>query len=55
MVVPPAPARFLANDHLSQVSCLFANAKGNKVTPGAIQRFPGIYLTEEINLENNLL
>ena len=53
--------RFLANDHLSQMSCQLANYKGdNEVKLGAVHRSPDIYLTAEENpiksqLEDSLM
>jgi hypothetical protein len=44
---------FLANGYLPRVSCqsrLSANDKGDEMTPGAVRRSHGIYLTTEENL-----
>ena len=52
VVVPLAPLKFLANGHLSRVSCqlcLSDDAGGNEVNARGVHRSLGIYLTTEEN------
>ena len=57
--MPRAPARFLANGHLSLVSrqsCMSVIDKSdNEMIPGAMHRSPDIYLTLQIQEKNSNL